>query len=338
MGLIVTGAGLLLLFRRPQHQLQHPPGGIVHRAFRQRTGLHGFLHLFFHVAAAAGHTQVTPCPEPFDSVVHGAPVGDHHALKAPFPAQNAGEQLFMVAAMGTVEFGIGTHHRGRLSLPDGDLESGEIQLPQGALVQDTVRGEAAKLLGVGREVLETGSHAPALHPADKARRQFACQKRVLAEILKVSPAQGVAFQIRPGAQYQPHPLFSRFFANGRTDALQQIGVPAGGGGHFGRKAGGRAGHIHPHHIRGVFLFAQTVGPVAHKQRGNAVFFVCLGFPKVLAGTEGDLFFQRHPAQNLFNPVHCSPPIGWGQHSRAAFPPSLDPDSLLPSSSPFSPRG
>ena len=192
-----------------------------------------------------------------------------------------------------VQLRVGAHDRRRLSLLDGDLKGRQIKLPQGALVQHTVGGEAAFFLRIYGEVLETGADALRFCAPDKTRRQLACQIGVLAEILEIPPAERVALEIGTGAEDKADPLLSGFLADGRTDGRQQLRVPASGGGHLGGKASGLSGFVDAQHIRHILLLAQAMRAIAHKQGGNAILLIFFGFPEVFTGAKGDFIFQSH---------------------------------------------
>ena len=231
----------------PLHQPQHPAGAVVYGRFRQCAAFHRRQHFLLHVGAAAGHIQVAPRPEALNTVIHGPPVGDHHAVKAPFRPQNVRQQLLVVGAVDAVELRVGAHDGGGPALLHGGLKGGEVQLPQGASVHHAVRVEAGELLGVGGEVLEAGTHPLALHAADKARCQLSRQVGIFAEILKIPPAQRVTLQVGPRPQHQAYPLGAGLLRDGRADLLQQFGIPAAGSGHLRGEAGGGAGLIYPQH-------------------------------------------------------------------------------------------
>ena len=162
-------------------------------------------------------------------------------------------------------------------------------------------------------MLQAGTDALGLYAANKGRRQFARQIEILAKIPKVSSAKRVPLEIDPGPEHQTVPLIPGFLPNGRADGFQQLRVPACGGGHLRREAGCLARGMNAQHIPRLLLFAQAIGTVAEKERGNPVALHRLGLPKIGAGTEGNLFLQGHLAQNLLN-IHLKP------HKKSGFPP------------------
>ena len=219
VGFIITGCFFLQRFRRPEHQLQHAAGAVIYAVYGECAILDRLQGLFFHVIAAAGHIQVTARPEALDAVVHRAPVGHDHAVKAPFGAENICEQSLVVRTVDAVQPRVGAHHRGKLALLDGNLKGRQIQLPQRAVIQHRVRGEAAFFLRIYGEVLETGADALRFCAPDEARRQLARQIRILAEIFKVPSAERVALEIGAGAENKTNALLFGLLADGGTDLL-----------------------------------------------------------------------------------------------------------------------
>ena len=68
-------------------------------------------------------------------------------------------------------------------------------------------------------MLQTGANALRLHAPDESGGQLARKVRILAEILKIPPAQGIALEIGSGTQHQANALFTGFFADGPADLL-----------------------------------------------------------------------------------------------------------------------
>ena len=76
--------------------------------------------------------------------------------------------MLVLVGVGAVEPVVGGHDRAGLSLLHGDLEIGQVHLPQRALVHHGIGGHAQHLLAVGGEVLGTGGNALLLYAADEA--------------------------------------------------------------------------------------------------------------------------------------------------------------------------
>ena len=151
---------------RPVHQRQDPAGAPVQVGAVQGPGLRRPAAGPRHIAGAAGHHQVAPRPKGGDPVRDAAPVGDHRAVKAPLLPENVRQELPVLSAVDAVDLVVGAHHGGRAALPDHDLKGGEIELPQGPLIQHAVGGEALVLLAVAGEMLHAGPRPGGLEPPD----------------------------------------------------------------------------------------------------------------------------------------------------------------------------
>ena len=152
VGIPVHGRSLCLL------GVLHQPENPLYRCVDIRFGKHPVFHRFhcrlLHIVRAAGHIQITACLKPLDPVVHGAPVGDHHAGKAPICTENIRQQLLAVAAMLAVDFIVGAHHRFRSAFFYGNFKGGKIDFPQGSPVHPAVAVHPLILLTVGGKMLQ----------------------------------------------------------------------------------------------------------------------------------------------------------------------------------------
>ena len=170
------------------HKAQQVAYGSVQLFFRESPSLDGGKDRVCAAAASAGHFQILPCGDALGTVLHCAPVGDHHALVAPAFAQDVGQQLLVLRAVGAVEFVVGGHHAQRLCLFDHRFKGGKIDLVQGALVHHAVTDHAVGLLIVGGKMLDATAHTVALDALDQRRPHLTAEIGVLAEILKVASA------------------------------------------------------------------------------------------------------------------------------------------------------
>src|SRR5699024_2611433 len=123
---------------------------------------------------------------------------------------------------------VAAHHAPGLRVAHGGLKWRQVNFVQRALVDAVVDAQAAGLLVVGGKVLGAGAHALALRAADEPRRQLAGQKRVLAVIFKVAAAQRAALDVDGRPQHDADAGSLRLARDGRTQALGQSGVKAGG--------------------------------------------------------------------------------------------------------------
>ena len=232
----------------------------------QFAGLGGLQCRPLAEVVSAGHVQVAAGSERRSPVVHGAPVGDHHAVKAPLVAEYVRQQAAAVAAIFAVHLVVRAHDRAGTALADGDLERRQVNLPQCALVYDAVGDEPLALLRICRIVLQAGADARALHPAYERGGKLSGQVRVFAVVFKVTSAQRAALYIDAGAEHHPHAVAQSFLAYRAAYVLQQSVVPRAGQRHRGRKARGRSGRMDAEHVKAaaVLLPAQPVWAVAHE--------------------------------------------------------------------------
>ena len=76
--------------------------------------------------------------------------------------------MFALVGVGVVHLVVGGHDGLGVRFFDHNFKGGEVQLPQGALVQHRVACHAAQLLTVGGKVLGAGGNAVFLNAADVA--------------------------------------------------------------------------------------------------------------------------------------------------------------------------
>ena len=113
--------------------------------------------------------------------------------------------MYSCTASAPAHLPVSAHDRGGLALPDRNFKGCQIKFPQGAAVHHAVGGKTAQLLGVGGKMLQAGAHALRVGTPDKACCQLACKIGVLAEIFKVTPAEGVALEVGTGAENKAAP-------------------------------------------------------------------------------------------------------------------------------------
>ena len=225
--------------------------------------------------------------------MEGAPVGDHQPFKAPFLPEDIGQKLLVVGAVGAVDLVVGAHDRGRLGNLHCQLKGSQVQLPQGAVIENAVGGKTLVFLTVAGKVLQRCAHTVFLQAPNLRGGQQAGQQRILGEVFKIPPAAGITFQIGAGAKDQSYAGGRGFRADGRAHFLQQLQVPGAGGQGRRGETGGRQGVVDAQHIGRALLLTQTVGAVAHEKAWNVVLGHGLGGPGGFAGTQGDLVLQAH---------------------------------------------
>ena len=146
-----------------------------------------------------GHLQVKACGYGFCNIVDGAPVGDNHALVAPFFFEDLGEELFMLGAPHGVHLVIGAHDARGVALFHGDLKGTEIDLPHGAFIHVGAGVYTVFFLVVHGIVLETGGNAIVLRAVDVACYHLSSQNGIFGDVFKVSAAEHIPLDIHPGA-------------------------------------------------------------------------------------------------------------------------------------------
>ena len=254
-----------------QHQLQKLVQPGIHIGLGDLAALHGSLQLPDGVPAGEGHFQRGAVLHAQRVVVGATPVGDDGPLKAPVPAQNIQQQVGVLVGVGAVDEVVGGHDGLGVGLLDHDLKAGEVELPEGALVQHRVAGHPAQLLAVDGKVLGAGGNAVFLDAPHIARRHFAGEERVLRKILKVAAAQGAALDVQARAQQHGHLLRGSLLAQSLAHGFAQLRVPAAGHGGAGGEAGGRDRRVQAQMVRCARLLAHAVGAIGEGDGRDAFF-------------------------------------------------------------------
>jgi hypothetical protein len=184
---------------------------------------------------------------------------------------------------------VGGHDRPDAALAHNGFERCQVQLAQGALVQDDVDGVALRLGVVGDEVLDRRADAFRLQPADVGGADPPGQHGILAEALEMASAVGGAVQVDGGRQQDVDAFAAGL---GGQQPAQPFDTPLVPGG--GERGGG--GHVG----RGVAL---VPGPAAHAGRAvgddepaQADGRLRMQGPEVGAGEEPDLLGKGEPGQ------------------------------------------
>ena len=90
--------------------------------------------------------------------------------------------------MGAVEFVVRRHDHPRLRAAEDGFELAEIDLAQGALVDDAVREEAGVFLRVAGKVLDARPHPLGLDALHHRRAEVCREQRIFRIILEVAAA------------------------------------------------------------------------------------------------------------------------------------------------------
>ena len=169
-----------------------------------------------------------------------------------------------------------------MGLLDGGFEAGEVDLAEGALVDDGVGVVAEELGVVAEEVLDGGADALGLHAGDVAGGDGGGEEGIFAEVLEVAAVARGAVDVDAGAEHVVDAAGTGVAADGFACAGGELGVPGGGEADaYGVGGGGEAG-----------VAAGAVGAVGHFEGGEV---------EVRHGADGeagaadvvDLLFEGH---------------------------------------------
>ena len=212
-----------------------------------------------HVAAGAdGQVDVHPA-----GVAHGR-VGDDGAGKAPFVAQDVGQQGAAGAGPGVADVAVAGHDGGRAALLDRQLKGFEINFADGLFVGPDAQRQAVGFLVVEGEVLDIGVDALAHAAADFGSGQLAGKQAVLGIILKVAAAEGGTVDVGAGGVQAGHMVGGGFRAQRLAEAFDKFLVP-------GRADDGLRGEAHALEVAG-----QAVDAGGAVQLGGGGFADALG--------------------------------------------------------------
>ena len=247
-------------------------GARIHIGCLQRPGFDGGNNSTSILQSGGGHLEASTCADGGDGIRASSPVGDDHAVKTPFGAQNVGQQMLVFVGVGSVDEVVGAHDCSRLGAAAHDFETGQIDLAQRTLVHNGIRRHASQLLGVSGEVLGAGGGSRGLDALGEACRHAPCEDRVLGQVLKVASAQGRTLDVQAGAKQDVDSESSRFRPQRLTHLAGQVGVPRGRERGGRREAGGFFGVGDAEVVGVAELAAYAVGAVAHDEGGD----VCCG--------------------------------------------------------------
>ena len=285
-----------------QGQLHDPRAGQVEVGLGEGARVEGLDDPAVPRAGARRHLEVEPGVQARGPVGHGEPVADHQAGEPPLLAQHVGEQPPRLPGVLAVDEVVRRHDRPGRRLADDGLEGGEVELAQGALVDDRVEAHPEALLVVHREVLGTGADALGLDAAHQGHRGPAGQQRVLGEVLEAASPGRVALEVQPRAQQHPHVRGTRLPTQRPADLLDELDVPRRPQRHGRREAGGRRGVGEPDVVTGALLLAQPVRAVGQHDRRHPVLGEGAGVPEVGTGDGAQLVLPGQPRDHVAGAV------------------------------------
>ena len=267
-------------------------GALVDVRFGQRSRLDRAFQLAHGSEARRRHFQRAAGLDGGDGGVGAAPIGDDHAVEAPFVAQDLLQQMLVFVGVDAVDLVVGGHDGHRMSFAHGDFETGQIQFAHGTFVHHGVAGLAAQLLAVDCEMLRACGDAVALNAANQARCHTSGDNRIFGVVLEVTSAQRVALDVQARAKQHVHVKVVSFLAERFAHLFGERRIPGIGHGAGGREAGGRLGCADAEVVAFAKLPAHAVWTVAHNEAGNVGAIVTARIPFGSAGQHRRLFNDR----------------------------------------------
>src|ERR1700693_1719565 len=162
---------------------------------------------------------------------------------------------------------------------DRRLEGGQIDLAQGALIDDGINVVAVIFLVVACKVLDSRAHSLALHAFDVSDGGAGCEKWVLAKILEVSAAHRGTIDIHSWSEHEVDAAGARVLTDDRSHALGKVRIP----GCSETDAAKRCGRP---------IVTNAEGAVRHFQRGQANVLDLVNVEIVGAPDEIDFLLKR----------------------------------------------
>ena len=159
-------------------------------------------------------------------VIGAAPVGDHGAVKAPIVPQDLLKKMGVFVGIDAVDHVVAGHDGLGFALGNSDFKVGQVQFPQGALIQDGIGSHAAQFLVVGGKMFGAGGHAVCLDAADVRGGHLAGKVGIFGKIFKVAAAQRAALGVEAGPQHNGHLLGGGFLPQRTADLFPKGFVPA----------------------------------------------------------------------------------------------------------------
>ena len=178
---------------------------------------------------------------PPDSAWHGPPVGHDEARELEIIAQDIGQKLAVLGAIGSAHRIVGRHDARHAAVPDDHLEVSRIDFAQGLLVHGGILRRALVLDVVGGIVFGAGWDV-VLNTGNQGCAQSAELEGILSIGLLCPPPKGMAQDI--DGRRQHHGLTGRnhLVADGQAYLVFEIRVPGRSAGHGHGEHGGLAVH------------------------------------------------------------------------------------------------
>ena len=260
VGWLLLGADRILF-----DELQNVFNGFVER-FHGKGAVFETCHdLPAAVFGVARHFEIEPRFEGSDSIMRGAPIGHHKAVKAPLFAENIGEEPLVLRTERAIDGVVGAHEgRGLCGFHDA-LKCFEVDLAGGALIADAVAPEAVVFRIVEGKVLDGNAHALALNALDFADAHLGSKQGIFGIVFEVPPAQRVALDVDARTEDDIDAVVHALFGDALPHLSGVFGIPARGDGRRRREGCCRLAHRDAV-VSPARLFAEAVRAVCHRKR------------------------------------------------------------------------
>ena len=132
---------------------------------------------------------------------------------------------------------VGIHNCADVRFLHGGFECGQVDLTQGALVDDGIAIVAEELGVIAEEMFHGGTDALLLHAGDVTGGDGACEKWIFAEVFKVPAVHGRAVNVDAGSEHEVNAAGAGVLADACTNAFRQLRIPGGSKADAGRVSG-----------------------------------------------------------------------------------------------------
>ena len=108
VGIPVIGLASDVVLSR-QHQIQQSVHLLIQNGFFQFPFTDGFHDMLIRLTVGGRHFQSTALPDGLHPVIVASPVGNHHAVEAPFAVEDIPQQMGMLMGVDAVHPVVGSH-------------------------------------------------------------------------------------------------------------------------------------------------------------------------------------------------------------------------------------
>jgi len=174
---------------------QLPDNGSIHIRFWDLTTAHSLCELFTVSPTWSRHFEIQARAGREHGVGHSEPVCHDQSFETPLSAKEFEQQRRLLGHPSTIHSVVCTHHAECPTLFDCQLKWDEVQLPEGALIDDNVYRLTLKLLFISHEVLYRRDDALGLYASDECSPKASGEQRVFAIALEIAAAQWASMQV-----------------------------------------------------------------------------------------------------------------------------------------------